>query len=372
MRKFLYATALSTVTLLATPAFADQNWYAGVEGGLTLNDKSGLKGDGSTLDVGANYKDGYVFGGVLGYDFGGVRLEGEVAHRHNKLKAFNIANNGGNGVMVGNVASSSGAAKVISGMVNVMLDIGNGWALTPYIGAGIGIADAKFDNFSVSGATFADGSKTVFAYQAIAGLSYAISKAVDLTLDYRYFATDDAHVRDGLAQNVSAEYTSHTVMMGLRYKFGMKEEAVATPVAVQPAPAPVIEAPAPVPTPAAADVSTRTPMPTFGPYKVYFDWDKSDISAESAKIISEAAEAAKANGFAKVVLGAHTDRSGQAKYNDKLSERRAAAVKAELVKLGIAADSISVNTFGEDTPPVPTENGVREPNNRQVQIELRK
>lgn len=372
MRKFLYATALGTATLLAVPAFADQNWYVGIEGGLTHNDKSGVKGDGSLLDVGANYKEGYVFGGVLGYDFGSVRLEGEVAHRHNKLKAFNIINSGGNGLTVGNVASDSGVAKVTSGMVNVMLDVGSGWIVTPYIGAGVGVADAKFDNFSYGGATFADGSKTVFAYQAIAGLSYAISKAVDLTLDYRYFATDDAHIRDGLSQRVSVEYTSHTAMIGLRYKFGVKEEAVATPVAVQPAPAPVVQPPAPAPTPAAADISTATPMPTFGPYKVYFDWSKSDISVESAKVIKEAADAAKANGLTKVVLGAHTDRSGKDKYNDKLSERRAAAVKGELVKQGIPADSISVNTFGESSPPVPTENGVREPNNRQVQIELQK
>ncbi|MDY0240902.1 MAG: OmpA family protein, partial [Rhodospirillaceae bacterium] len=57
-------------------------------------------------------------------------------------------------------------------------------------------------------------------------------------------------------------------------------------------------------------------------------------------------------------------------YNMALSLRRANAVKAELVKLGIPANEISVVGKGKADPLVPTADGVREPQNRRVQINL--
>jgi outer membrane protein OmpA-like peptidoglycan-associated protein len=64
--------------------------------------------------------------------------------------------------------------------------------------------------------------------------------------------------------------------------------------------------------------------------------------------------------------------SGTAAYNQKLSVRRADAVKAELVRLGVPAASITAIGRGESNPLVPTADGVREPQNRRVEIQIQR
>jgi outer membrane protein OmpA-like peptidoglycan-associated protein len=378
MKKYLYITTVSLAALTCGAVQAEENWYAGIEGGLNFAEKSNLKGGNTSLLGNASHDDGYVLGGVLGYDFGGVRLEGELARRHNGVDKYTFSNDGGIGAAAG-VGSlngvtnaDEGSARVTSGMMNVLIDIGKDWAITPYVGAGFGAAKVKYNNFSIGAADFVDDSDTVFAYQMIAGLSKAISKQVDISLDYRYFATDDPKVRDGLGRRVNADYSAHTVMLGLRYKFGMKaEKMAATPepirVAqpVEPEPAPYVE-PAPEP-----EVIAQI-EPAVGPYVVYFDWDDAKITDAAAATIAEAAEAAKSDDSVAIILKGHADTSGPASYNEKLSASRAAAVKARLVTEGVDSSSIETRAYGENELPVPTVDGVREQANRQVQILLEK
>ena len=106
-------------------------------------------------------------------------------------------------------------------------------------------------------------------------------------------------------------------------------------------------------------------------YLVFFDWDKSNLNAEALGIIRTAAANAKKSGTAKIEVTGHADRSGATDYNMRLSKRRADAVKAELVKQGIAATDITVAAKGETEPLVPTPDGVREPQNRRAQIVIR-
>jgi outer membrane protein OmpA-like peptidoglycan-associated protein len=68
----------------------------------------------------------------------------------------------------------------------------------------------------------------------------------------------------------------------------------------------------------------------------------------------------------------HADTSGTDRYNVGLSKRRAAAVQAELMRLGLSADEIFINWKGEREPLVETNDGVREPQNRRVEIILQK
>ena len=74
---------------------------------------------------------------------------------------------------------------------------------------------------------------------------------------------------------------------------------------------------------------------------VFFDWDKATLTPEARSIIASAAEEYKRTGAAKIVATGHTDLSGTPQYNLKLSERRADAVKAELVRLGVPATVIT-------------------------------
>jgi len=105
-----------------------------------------------------------------------------------------------------------------------------------------------------------------------------------------------------------------------------------------------------------------------GPFIVFFDWDKSDITPQAAAILDNAAAAYQQTGSAQVMLAGNADKSGPDDYNVGLSQRRADAVKAYLAGHGVAEGAMSTEAYGESRPLVETADGVREPQNRNVQI----
>ncbi|MBX3499849.1 MAG: OmpA family protein [Alphaproteobacteria bacterium] len=105
-------------------------------------------------------------------------------------------------------------------------------------------------------------------------------------------------------------------------------------------------------------------------YMVFFDFDRSTITATAATTIKQAAADAKAGRKTRIGVTGHADRSGSDAYNMALSLRRANAVKDQLVREGIPATAISVVGRGESQPLVQTADGVREPQNRRVEIVL--
>ena len=105
-------------------------------------------------------------------------------------------------------------------------------------------------------------------------------------------------------------------------------------------------------------------------YMVFFDWDRSNLSAQALNTIKQAAQAYKSKGNARVTATGHTDTSGPENYNMALSLRRANAVKDALVREGVPPTAIAVIGRGEAQPLVQTADGVREPQNRRVEIVL--
>jgi OmpA-OmpF porin, OOP family len=101
-------------------------------------------------------------------------------------------------------------------------------------------------------------------------------------------------------------------------------------------------------------------------YLVFFDWNKSNITPAADRTIADAVTAWTKTGKYKVV--GHTDTSGSPAYNQKLSVRRAEAVKKALVAKGVAAKSITTEGKGETQLLVKTGDNVREPSNRRAQI----
>jgi outer membrane protein OmpA-like peptidoglycan-associated protein len=136
------------------------------------------------------------------------------------------------------------------------------------------------------------------------------------------------------------------VLLGVRYAFNV------TPPPPPPAPAPVA-APAPAP--------ART-------YLVFFDWDKADLNDRARQIIAEAAQNSTRVQYTRIEVSGHADHTGGAEYNMRLSRRRADNVAGELVRLGVPKAAISIQAFGFTRPLVPTAAGVREPQNRRVEI----
>jgi len=101
---------------------------------------------------------------------------------------------------------------------------------------------------------------------------------------------------------------------------------------------------------------------------VFFDWDKSDVTPEAATILDSAVTAYGKCGKVPIMLAGHTDRSGSDKYNMGLSQRRNASVQAYLTGHGVPDSAITSQAFGESMPRVPTADGVRELQNRRVEI----
>ena len=340
MRGILLGTALAVAVpslALSTAAFAaPEGFYVGAGAGVNWTEDADLS---SYPAPGLGLKEEFKIGGIgdisVGYATAmGLRAELEAAWRwRNGVDGTSSATPGLNGL--------GGKTSSYAFMGNLLYDVDIGLPITPYIGAGAGIAGVKK---TLNGASDRD---WVFAYQGIVGASYAINDTVALTLDYRYFATVDPEFELGPVTS-KGEYRNHTILAGLRYSFGGPSRV--TPVA----------APAPAAPPMAAQPQSE--------YQVFFDWDKATITPNSASIIADAADASSRARAVRIQVIGHTDTSGSPTYNQRLSVRRAEAVRQALVARGTPANMISIEGVGENQLMVPTGPNVREPSNRRAQI----
>src|SRR5215213_5718767 len=107
-----------------------------------------------------------------------------------------------------------------------------------------------------------------------------------------------------------------------------------------------------------------------GRYLVFFELDRATLTPNGRSVVSEAAQEFLRTGAAHISLAGHADRSASEAYNQQLSERRVEAVRRELVRLGVPDAAIMAAAFGETDPLVQTADGVREPRNRRVEIEV--
>lgn len=104
---------------------------------------------------------------------------------------------------------------------------------------------------------------------------------------------------------------------------------------------------------------------------VYFPFDRSNILPREMVKIREAAQVAQNTNAQSVSVVGHTDRAGSARYNVRLSFKRAEIVARALRQLGVRADRIRTLYLGETQPRVPTPDGVRNQENRRTEIVIR-
>ncbi|MGY9106412.1 MAG: OmpA family protein, partial [Alphaproteobacteria bacterium] len=102
----------------------------------------------------------------------------------------------------------------------------------------------------------------------------------------------------------------------------------------------------------------------------FFDFDKSDLTAEAQDVVTQAVAEAMRTGRVRIEITGHTDSVGSAAYNQALSERRAQVVKDEMVRLNVPEGGIATGGRGFDELLVQTGPGVREPQNRRAIIDL--
>ena len=142
------------------------------------------------------------------------------------------------------------------------------------------------------------------------------------------------------------------------------------PPPVAPAPPPPAPPPPPVVQPPPPPLAQAAPPPApVRMFVVFFDFDKYDLTEQAASIVGEAVVAARRQPVRVMVTG-HTDTVGSREYNQRLSERRALAVKNAMVRGGIGADEISTVGRNFSDPLVRTGPGIREPQNRRAVIDL--
>jgi len=103
---------------------------------------------------------------------------------------------------------------------------------------------------------------------------------------------------------------------------------------------------------------------------VFFDFDRSNLTAEAQQVVQQAVRTAMTSGMVRVVVTGHTDTVGSQAYNQALSERRAQSVKDEMVRQGLQANAIMTVGRNFADPLVQTGPGVREPQNRRAVIDL--
>jgi outer membrane immunogenic protein len=192
------------------------------------------------------------------------------------------------------------------------------------------------------------------------GAEYRINQAFSLKAEYLYVdlgrtSYNDAcqvptvcgsppQVPPGASYHTSLETAEHIIRVGLNYHFGA------------PPPPPPEMPPAPPPPPQRIS------------FIVFFDWDKDLITHEGMDVVRKAADAYRSGGMVQIQVTGYTDRSGSAGYNQRLSERRANNVAKALAGLGVPPNQMAVSGRGENDNRVPTADGVREPQNRRVEI----
>lgn len=127
------------------------------------------------------------------------------------------------------------------------------------------------------------------------------------------------------------------------------------------------------PPPAAAAVAPAAAVPPAAPlanavYFVFFDFDKSAITPAAQDILNTVVSDARRTSASRLNVVGHTDTSGSPAYNQRLSERRATAVREALVQRGVPAGQIATRGVGESQPLIATGDGVREPSNRRAEV----
>jgi outer membrane protein OmpA-like peptidoglycan-associated protein len=181
------------------------------------------------------------------------------------------------------------------------------------------------------------------------GLAYQGQGRMDLAEPlYRNALVDGANIVPFFTTNPGDKGKTISDIACENLKLGLKREDACSPAAPPPPPPP-------------------PPVKTF---IVFFDFNKSNLTAEGHSVVSEAVKTAKTNGFVKVMVTGHTDTVGSDRYNQKLSVRRAESVKSEMIGEGMDGSQISIEGKSFHDPLVPTGKGVREPQNRRAVIDL--
>ena len=175
---------------------------------------------GRTFNDNAEFDPGINIGGAGGFDFGFLRLEGEVSYKSGEISTITEQTTG---TRFANVDGRLGALAM---MFNVFYDLHNSTPVTPYFGGGVGFAALHLsDTLGTDTGTgdrvilYRSDDRTVFAYQAGAGLEINLNYGFSLDLGYRYFATSKARFDGNSFAATELKLENHSAFVGVRIRF---------------------------------------------------------------------------------------------------------------------------------------------------------
>lgn len=119
---------------------------------------------------------------------------------------------------------------------------------------------------------------------------------------------------------------------------------------------------------AALKGTPKAVAPNIGPFVVYFQTGSFKLDEQAMGVLQSAVSAYKANKDVVVLISGYTDTVGNANTNILLSQKRAEAVATALAKLGVAANAMALEAYGEEKQKVSTVDGAPEALNRRVEI----
>ena len=362
-RVALLASVLSApVAALAQPVTGP---YVSLGGGIDyLINQKFRGGEAGSPEINGRTRISTNVGGIasaaVGFGLGnGLRLE---------LQGDWMANR----VDIG-ISTTSNYQQQYHGFVNAIYDFDGAMVgipgLKPYVGFGGGYGQSHFSNLNFAGTdslgnpTFlhSTGTDGDFAVQGIVGVAFDIAALPGLavTAEYRFITTptqrsynaqfSDGDVFERVKLRTEGQY-NNAALVGVRYA--------------------LFAAPPPPPPPPPQASTPPTPPEVAKTYLVFFDWDRADLTSRARQIVAQAAAASTHTQTTRIDVNGYTDLSGTAAYNQRLSVRRAQSVESELVRDGVSRGEISIHGYGESNPLVPTAKGVREPQNRRVEIIL--
>jgi OmpA-OmpF porin, OOP family len=183
------------------------------------------------------------------------------------------------------------------------------------------------------------------------------------------FANVTPNLQDGQGNAVKDGQGACVVTQGQVLPECAGARAAPPPRPAAPAAPPAPAAPAPAPAPRPAPVSVRQAVVIQA--DALFDFDKSVVRPDGKKSIDDALDKLRGVDLEMVIATGHTDSIGTDAYNQKLSERRAAAVKDYLVSKGIPSAKITTIGKGESQPVATNKTAEGRQKNRRVDIEFK-
>lgn len=190
--------------------------------GVALPNDSDATSRTTALNDRIQYDPSVNIGATGGYDFGYLRVEGELSYKNAEMKSVRDRTAGND------YSDIDGRIGALAMLGNVFFDLHNPGPITPYFGAGVGFAalnlsDTFGTDFSTSPGTrvelYRSDNDAVFAWQAGAGMEIALTRILSLDLGYRFFQTSRATFNADSIHETRMRFESHNISAGVRVKF---------------------------------------------------------------------------------------------------------------------------------------------------------